>query len=97
MEEDDDTVAVDGGGRRWLRRRRCFRSRCRTPSSTLTNKEVFTCTKSNNRRLLNMMDGCYYTTSSSSLYHAAISFHDSIIDYHSPLGCPLHYQSQDTD
>uniref|UniRef100_A0A0E0HBX4 Uncharacterized protein n=1 Tax=Oryza nivara TaxID=4536 RepID=A0A0E0HBX4_ORYNI len=39
MEEDDDTGAVDGGGRRWLRRRHCFGPRCRTMDSTLTSKE----------------------------------------------------------
>uniref|UniRef100_A0A0E0QK45 Uncharacterized protein n=1 Tax=Oryza rufipogon TaxID=4529 RepID=A0A0E0QK45_ORYRU len=30
MEEYDDTVAVDGGGRRRLRQRHCFRPRCRS-------------------------------------------------------------------
>uniref|UniRef100_A0A0E0B0M8 Uncharacterized protein n=1 Tax=Oryza glumipatula TaxID=40148 RepID=A0A0E0B0M8_9ORYZ len=30
MEEDNDTVAVDGGGWRHLRRRHCFRPRCRS-------------------------------------------------------------------
>uniref|UniRef100_A0A0E0BH47 Uncharacterized protein n=1 Tax=Oryza glumipatula TaxID=40148 RepID=A0A0E0BH47_9ORYZ len=49
MEEEDDTVAVDGGGRWRLRRRHCFRSRCRTLGSTLTSKEVANC---NNQRLL---------------------------------------------
>uniref|UniRef100_A0A0E0R661 Uncharacterized protein n=1 Tax=Oryza rufipogon TaxID=4529 RepID=A0A0E0R661_ORYRU len=51
MEEEDDTVAVDGGGRWRLRRRHCFRSRCRMLGSTLTSKEVANC---NNQRLLRM-------------------------------------------
>uniref|UniRef100_A0A0E0E2A1 Uncharacterized protein n=1 Tax=Oryza meridionalis TaxID=40149 RepID=A0A0E0E2A1_9ORYZ len=70
MEEDDDTVAVDGGGRWRLRRRHFFGPRCRTLGITLTSKE--------------MMDGYYRATSSSSLYHTATSFHDSIADYCSP-------------
>uniref|UniRef100_A0A0E0RA00 Uncharacterized protein n=1 Tax=Oryza rufipogon TaxID=4529 RepID=A0A0E0RA00_ORYRU len=56
MEEDDDTVAVDGGGRWWLRRRHCFGPRCRTLGSTLTKKEVFTWTNSNNQQLLHVND-----------------------------------------
>uniref|UniRef100_A0A0E0M568 F-box domain-containing protein n=1 Tax=Oryza punctata TaxID=4537 RepID=A0A0E0M568_ORYPU len=54
MEEDDGTVGVDGGGRRWLRR--CFGPRCRTPGITLTSKGVFTWAKSNDRRLLHIGD-----------------------------------------
>uniref|UniRef100_A0A0E0IBF5 Uncharacterized protein n=1 Tax=Oryza nivara TaxID=4536 RepID=A0A0E0IBF5_ORYNI len=50
-----------------------------------------------NPPVTDMMDGCYCPTSSSSLYHTTTSFHNSIIDYCSPPGCPLHYQSQDTD
>uniref|UniRef100_A0A0E0GQR9 Uncharacterized protein n=1 Tax=Oryza nivara TaxID=4536 RepID=A0A0E0GQR9_ORYNI len=46
--------------------------------------------------VMEMMDVCYCTTPSSSLYHTAISLHDSIVDYCSPPGYPLHYQSQDT-
>uniref|UniRef100_A0A0E0IGA2 Uncharacterized protein n=1 Tax=Oryza nivara TaxID=4536 RepID=A0A0E0IGA2_ORYNI len=52
MEEDDDTVAVDGGGRWRLRRRCCFEPRSRTLGSTLTSKEA----ESNNRRLLHVGD-----------------------------------------
>uniref|UniRef100_A0A0E0LCQ3 Uncharacterized protein n=1 Tax=Oryza punctata TaxID=4537 RepID=A0A0E0LCQ3_ORYPU len=54
--EDDGTVAVDGGGRLRLRRRRCFEPCCRTPGSTLTSKEVFTYAKGNNRRLFHVGD-----------------------------------------
>uniref|UniRef100_A0A0D3HVM6 Uncharacterized protein n=1 Tax=Oryza barthii TaxID=65489 RepID=A0A0D3HVM6_9ORYZ len=52
MEEDDNTVAVDGGGQRRLRH--CFGPRCRTLGSTLTSKEVFTWANSNNQRLLHI-------------------------------------------
>uniref|UniRef100_A0A0E0MWH2 Uncharacterized protein n=1 Tax=Oryza rufipogon TaxID=4529 RepID=A0A0E0MWH2_ORYRU len=60
MEEDDDTVAVDGGGRdgrRRLRRRHCFGPRCRTLGSTLTSNKVFTWANSNNQRLLHHVGG----------------------------------------
>uniref|UniRef100_A0A0E0HQ93 Uncharacterized protein n=1 Tax=Oryza nivara TaxID=4536 RepID=A0A0E0HQ93_ORYNI len=50
MEENDNTVTVDGGGRRWLRH--CFGPRCRT----LTSKEVFTWANRNNQRLLHVGD-----------------------------------------
>uniref|UniRef100_A0A0E0P6H8 Uncharacterized protein n=1 Tax=Oryza rufipogon TaxID=4529 RepID=A0A0E0P6H8_ORYRU len=83
MEKDDGTLAVDDGGRWRLRQRRCFGPCCRTSGNNLTSKE--------------MMDVCYCTTLSPSLYHAATPFHDSIVDYHLPSGCPLHYLSQDTD
>uniref|UniRef100_A0A0E0E1U7 Uncharacterized protein n=1 Tax=Oryza meridionalis TaxID=40149 RepID=A0A0E0E1U7_9ORYZ len=57
MEEDDDTVAVDGVGRRArLRRRHCFGPHCRTLGSTLTSKEVFNWANSNNQRLLHVVD-----------------------------------------
>uniref|UniRef100_A0A0E0GRT0 Uncharacterized protein n=1 Tax=Oryza nivara TaxID=4536 RepID=A0A0E0GRT0_ORYNI len=54
MEEEDITMAVDGGGQ-W-RLRRYFGPRYRTPNNTLTRKEVFTCAKSNNRRLFHVGD-----------------------------------------
>uniref|UniRef100_A0A0E0AU43 Uncharacterized protein n=1 Tax=Oryza glumipatula TaxID=40148 RepID=A0A0E0AU43_9ORYZ len=54
MEEDDDTVAVDGGGRPRLRRRHCFGPHYRTLGSTLTSKEMFTWANSNNHRLLHI-------------------------------------------
>uniref|UniRef100_A0A0E0NZH7 Uncharacterized protein n=1 Tax=Oryza rufipogon TaxID=4529 RepID=A0A0E0NZH7_ORYRU len=56
MEEEDITMAVDGGGQRRLRRRRYFGPRYRTPDNTLTSKEVFTWAKSNNRRLFHVGD-----------------------------------------
>uniref|UniRef100_A0A0E0NZY6 Uncharacterized protein n=1 Tax=Oryza rufipogon TaxID=4529 RepID=A0A0E0NZY6_ORYRU len=56
MEEDDDTVAVDGGGRRWLRRRHCFGPLHQTLGNTLTSKEVFTWANSNNQWLLHVSD-----------------------------------------
>uniref|UniRef100_A0A0E0G5S7 Uncharacterized protein n=1 Tax=Oryza nivara TaxID=4536 RepID=A0A0E0G5S7_ORYNI len=56
MEEDDDTMSVDGGGRRRLRRWHYFSPRCWTLGSTLTSKEVFTWANSNNQRLLHIGD-----------------------------------------
>uniref|UniRef100_A0A0E0M0F8 Uncharacterized protein n=1 Tax=Oryza punctata TaxID=4537 RepID=A0A0E0M0F8_ORYPU len=56
MEEEDGTMAVDGGGRRQLRRRRCFGPHYRTSGNTLTSKDVFTWAKSNNQRLLHVGD-----------------------------------------
>uniref|UniRef100_A0A0E0KA95 Uncharacterized protein n=1 Tax=Oryza punctata TaxID=4537 RepID=A0A0E0KA95_ORYPU len=44
MEECDDTVTVDGGDRRRLRRRRCFGPRCWMSGSTFTNKKSYICT-----------------------------------------------------
>uniref|UniRef100_A0A0D3FTI1 Uncharacterized protein n=1 Tax=Oryza barthii TaxID=65489 RepID=A0A0D3FTI1_9ORYZ len=40
----------------------------------------------------NMMDVCYCTTLSPSLYHAATPFHDSIVDYRLPSGTDLPYK-----
>uniref|UniRef100_A0A0E0PX53 Uncharacterized protein n=1 Tax=Oryza rufipogon TaxID=4529 RepID=A0A0E0PX53_ORYRU len=54
MEEEDDTMAVDGGasgGRRWLRRRHYFGPRCRMLGNTLTSKEV-----SSNKQMLHVGD-----------------------------------------
>jgi hypothetical protein len=56
MEEDDCTMVVDGGGQWRLRQRRYFGPHCQMSGSTLTSKEVFTWTKSNNRRLLHTGD-----------------------------------------
>uniref|UniRef100_A0A0E0DWJ4 Uncharacterized protein n=1 Tax=Oryza meridionalis TaxID=40149 RepID=A0A0E0DWJ4_9ORYZ len=56
MEEDGDTVAVDGDGRRQLRRRHYFGPCRRTLGSTLTSKEVFTWANSNNQQLLHIGD-----------------------------------------
>nr|BAD54249.1 hypothetical protein [Oryza sativa Japonica Group]BAD54332.1 hypothetical protein [Oryza sativa Japonica Group] len=55
-EEDDDTVAIDGSGRRQMRRRHCFDPRRQTLGNTLTSKEVFTRANSNNQRLLHVGD-----------------------------------------
>uniref|UniRef100_A0A0E0BQN3 Uncharacterized protein n=1 Tax=Oryza glumipatula TaxID=40148 RepID=A0A0E0BQN3_9ORYZ len=49
-------MAVDSGGWRRLRQRRGFKPRCQTPGNVLTNKEVFTWAKRNNRRLLHVGD-----------------------------------------
>uniref|UniRef100_A0A0E0JA49 Uncharacterized protein n=1 Tax=Oryza nivara TaxID=4536 RepID=A0A0E0JA49_ORYNI len=68
MEENDDTVAVDGGGRRArMRRRHYFGPRCWTLGITLTSKEVFTYTNSKNQRLLHVddIDRSYICTSCS--------------------------------
>uniref|UniRef100_A0A0D3GQ29 Uncharacterized protein n=1 Tax=Oryza barthii TaxID=65489 RepID=A0A0D3GQ29_9ORYZ len=91
MEEDDDTVAVDGGRQRVVAggglgegtalglaaRRPTFthRAPCRWLQRIGWSPPV-----------MEMMDGYYCATSSSSLYHTATSFHDSIVDYSSPPG-----------
>uniref|UniRef100_A0A0E0LBS9 Uncharacterized protein n=1 Tax=Oryza punctata TaxID=4537 RepID=A0A0E0LBS9_ORYPU len=56
MEENNDTVMVDGGDRWRLRRRRCFEPHRWTPSNTFTSKKVFSWVKSNNRRMLHVGD-----------------------------------------
>uniref|UniRef100_A0A0E0LJU0 Uncharacterized protein n=1 Tax=Oryza punctata TaxID=4537 RepID=A0A0E0LJU0_ORYPU len=131
MEEDNDTVAVDGGGRRAVAdgsaasgldvgRRvapspaRRFSPRPRATTDGCNTSVILTeqasCTGPTfahrapcvwpqrigwSQPVMKMLDGCYCVTSSLSLYHATTSFHDSIIDYHSPPGYTLHYQSQD--
>uniref|UniRef100_A0A0E0IHX8 Uncharacterized protein n=1 Tax=Oryza nivara TaxID=4536 RepID=A0A0E0IHX8_ORYNI len=77
MEEDDVTVAVDGGvrdGQRRLRRRHYFGPRCRTQDNTLTSKEVFTWANSNNQRLLHVGDidrtSKFYICTSCSMWLA---------------------------
>uniref|UniRef100_A0A0D3GHJ0 Uncharacterized protein n=1 Tax=Oryza barthii TaxID=65489 RepID=A0A0D3GHJ0_9ORYZ len=77
MEEDDDTVVVDGvsGGQRRLRRRHYIGPRCRTLSNTLTSKEVFTWANSNNQQLLHVGDidrtSKFYICTSCSMWLAA--------------------------
>uniref|UniRef100_A0A0D3H4H5 Uncharacterized protein n=1 Tax=Oryza barthii TaxID=65489 RepID=A0A0D3H4H5_9ORYZ len=51
MEEDDNTMAVDG-----VEATDCFGPHYRTLGSTLTSKEVFNWANSNNQRLLHVGD-----------------------------------------
>uniref|UniRef100_A0A0E0LVJ7 Uncharacterized protein n=1 Tax=Oryza punctata TaxID=4537 RepID=A0A0E0LVJ7_ORYPU len=124
MEEDDSSVAVDGGGQRAVRTREEDDSISVVEVTTLLRASLldaeqhlhqqggvhlgqeqqlaaaprrsYICTSCSVWLAAEdrMMDGRYCATSSSSLYHAATSFHDSIVDYRSPPGCPLHYRSK---